>query len=92
MTEHALKLRKENMKQHGFGTDVMKSVKVCPGCRKVVQKKKLRCTSCGAKLPHKSLFQIYQAQHRSCGSCGQVVSDRASYCLHCGAKLPEMKA
>ena len=91
MTEEALKLRKQNMRQHGFGTDVMKSVKVCPGCGAVVSSKKMYCTSCRAKLPHKSLFQIYQAQHRSCAGCGQVVSDRASYCLNCGVKLPETK-
>ena len=36
MTEEALKMRKQNMRQHGFGTDVMKSVKVCPGCGAVV--------------------------------------------------------
>ena len=76
------------MKQFSLMFAILLSL-LCAGCGAVVSSKRTRCTSCGAKLSTKSLFQIYQAQHRSCAYCGQVVSDKASYCLKCGAKLPE---
>ena len=89
MTEHAWRLRRDNMKQYGFGTEVMKGVKVCSACGKVVPVKKHRCPECGTRLPIISLFQVYQSRHRSCKQCGLVVADSAQFCPDCGSAIPQ---
>lgn len=89
MTEHTLVMRRANMKQHGFGTEVMKSIKICSTCGAVSPVKKSRCPECGTKLPKLSLFQVYRSRHRTCAKCGLVVPEHAVYCSDCGARLPE---
>ena len=36
MTEHAWNMRRANMRQNGFGTEVMKGIKVCSACGTVM--------------------------------------------------------
>jgi len=89
MTEHAWNMRRANMRQNGFGTEVMKGIKVCSACGTVMPVKKHRCPECGTRMPIISLFQVYRSRHRCCAKCGLVVADSAQYCPDCGSAIPK---
>lgn len=73
--------------EFGFGTELMKMVKVCRHCGNSEMSSSYVCSKCGEKLPRQTLFQIYQQMHRTCALCDTVVSGYMKYCPHCGMSL-----
>lgn len=80
-------VRLESMHQYSFGTDTMKSIKICGICGAVSSVSESICAGCGEKLPEDTLFQMYKSRHISCASCATVVSDNARFCPKCGEKI-----
>ena len=78
--------REKTREYFGFGTTRMKELKVCGICGASVSADKRLCTNCHAKLPHKTLYDIYKSNHRACTNCGIVLSENAVYCPQCGEK------
>lgn len=81
------KLRKQNLFEHGFGTEMMRIVTICRNCGSLELTAMLRCSKCGSVLPKKSLYAQYKEQHQNCERCGTVLSDRMVYCPHCGTAV-----
>ena len=79
-------IREKTREYFGFGTKRMKEIKVCDICGKAVSANRRLCTRCNAKLPHKTLYDIYKSNHRVCPDCGTVLSEKAEYCPQCGKK------
>lgn len=77
----------DNAKQYGFGTEIMKSLKVCSHCGSLVRSERYVCPKCCVRLPRKTLFQLYQSRHRLCPVCDTVFSSRMYYCPHCGMQI-----
>lgn len=80
------KTREKTREYFGFGTKCMKELKVCGICGTAVSANKRFCTNCRARLPHKTLYDIYKSNHRVCANCGTVLSENAEYCPQCGTK------
>lgn len=78
--------REEAREYFGFGTKRMRELKVCGECGAMVDAHRRYCTHCHAKLPQKTLYDIYKSRHRACPNCGIVLSEHASYCPQCGKK------
>ena len=79
--------RQANMILHGFGPEVMKSIKVCQSCGNIVDADNRFCTCCGKRMSDRTLFALYQQMHPYCPCCGTVAPDDAVYCPKCGARL-----
>ena len=81
-------VRRRNALFHfGFGTDVMKNIKICEKCSHPESSMKTFCTKCGSRLPKNNLYDFYKAQHKNCQKCGTVLNDSMDYCPRCGAKV-----
>lgn len=78
--------REKTREYFGFGIKRMKGIKVCEICGTAVSADKRLCPNCRAKLPHKTLYDIYKSNHRVCAECGTVLSEFARYCPECGKK------
>ena len=87
MTSVQEKTRLENMKQYGFGPEVMKTIKVCNDCGAKVDSNLLFCSECGKPLPDKSLYMMYVHSHFVCNKCKTVVSSKYKFCPQCGEQL-----
>ncbi len=81
------KIRRESMKDYGFGIDAMKSIKVCSRCGEMATASQLFCKECGTALPDENLYQLYVKKHRCCEDCGTVVNVKMHYCPDCGQRL-----
>ena len=80
-------LRSDAMRQLGFGPEIMKQTKVCPGCGATAGAEEAECICCGGALPKETLFDLYKRQHQYCTACGTVVSGASAYCPECGVQL-----
>lgn len=80
------KLKEKTREYFGFGTKRMKALKVCGICGTAVSADKRFCTNCKAKLPHKTVYDIYKSNHRVCEKCSAVLPENAAYCPQCGEK------
>ncbi len=87
MREQVERIRKENMKQYGFGVEAMQQIKVCGECGTTAKSTQSFCTACGHRLPDKTLYDIYKERHKCCPTCDTVVADESDYCPQCGRKL-----
>lgn len=83
--------RKEVLEHFGFGTQKMKSFKICPCCGNAQNAKNRFCETCRARLPRETVFDIYKSKRRCCGNCGNVLPDDAEYCPMCGKKQNNKK-
>ena len=81
--ENRLKL----MKKLGFGPITMKSKKVCPECKSLMDSRKEKCTKCGKKLPYTTVYQTYISMHNYCTICDTVVNKNAHFCPQCSNEL-----
>ncbi len=81
------KVRRESMKDYGFGIEAMKSIKVCSHCDQMASASQLFCIECGNRLPVENLYELYVKKHRQCEGCGTVVSKQMHYCPDCGQRL-----
>ncbi len=88
MTRLYEKIRRENKLELGFGTEVMKTRKICTVCGTVSIASQHYCNECQSKLPDETLFETYAKRHRRCESCGTVASKDMNYCPLCGKSLP----
>ena len=75
------------MKQLGFGPVTMKTKKICPNCKSLMNSQKDKCTKCGSKLPYTTVYQMYINMHNYCTKCDTVVSINAHYCPQCRNEL-----
>lgn len=82
-------IRHDGMKKYGFGTDVMKTIKVCASCGAMMNVSQKFCKECGTRLPKDNLFESYQKKHKNCFVCGTVVAENTHYCPRCGQRLEE---
>lgn len=67
----------------GMANDMMKDVRVCPGCGEGVKGDQKFCPKCGTKLPEKTLSEL-----ALCPNCGRQNPIGTAFCSECGAKLP----
>jgi len=88
MTEAFEKLRREHMKQGGFGVEAMKAIKVCGQCGHPSPGAEAYCRECGCKLSDKTLYDIYKERHLVCSVCDTVMVSDSKYCPQCGNKTP----
>lgn len=79
-------IRERTREYFGFGTKRMKELKVCGICKTAVSAHRLLCTKCHARLPGKTLYDIYKSHHRACAGCGIILPHNAAYCPQCGEK------
>jgi len=79
--------RLENMRQYGFGPEMMKRLKVCRYCGAICGTEKKFCGQCNASLPDETLFHLYKSRHTVCPACETVVPDTAYFCPQCGDKI-----
>ena len=84
-------IRLEEMKQKGFGPDIMKQHKVCRSCGKTCGYKEKYCTKCGAILPRETLFDLYKLYHLYCPDCDTVLASTSRFCPQCGRSLYSRK-
>lgn len=81
-------MREENkfstLEGFGFGPNVMKKMKVCPECGRMVGVKIKICPECGEELSDETLFDRYKRQHMCCLSCDTVLASDSQYCPNCG--------
>lgn len=82
--------RDANLKQYGFGPEVMKQIKVCPQCGVRAMVSQHFCRECGMELPAGTLYDAYKRSHRVCPVCDTVVAQAAEYCPSCGAHLEQV--
>ena len=87
MTTLHEKMRLENMKQFGFGPEVMKTIKVCKACGAKANSELLFCPECDKPLPSETLYMLYVHNHFVCTNCKTVVSSKYNFCPQCGKKL-----
>ena len=78
--------REKTREYFGFGTKRMMELKVCVVCGTAVSAGKRFCTNCNAKLPHKTIYDIYKSNHRTYANCKIVLSENAEYCPQCGER------
>lgn len=80
----------EGPEKYGFGTEVMKEIRVCGHCGTMARADSYVCPHCGERLPRETLYQRYQRRHQCCPVCDTVVSSRMRFCPHCGTCLGSM--
>ncbi|MBQ6948408.1 MAG: zinc ribbon domain-containing protein [Firmicutes bacterium] len=81
------RIRKDSMKQYGFGTEAMKQIKICTNCRTPASINDAFCGECSFPLPKTTLYDTYKSRHRSCPGCGVVIHDNTDYCPQCGTRI-----
>lgn len=81
-------LREKAREYFGFGIKRMSGIKVCEICASAVSAGKHFCPNCRARLPHRTLYDLYKSNHRACARCKTVLSEFARYCPECGEKQP----
>ena len=84
-------IRQENMERYGFGTNIMRNIRICPECGIPAAASERNCQECGSKLPRETLFQQYKKRHRSCPHCETVVTETAQFCPECGTRIQLIK-
>lgn len=77
------------LRHYGFGSDVMKQIKVCPQCGAKANAAQHFCRECGMELLAETLYDVYKQSHRVCPVCDAVVGQDADYCPVCGASLEQ---
>ena len=80
-------IRLANMERHGFGTGIMKNIRICPECGFPSTAADRHCRTCGGKLPRETLFQQYRKRHKCCPHCETVVAKDAQFCPECGTRI-----
>jgi len=85
------KLRQVTMERYGFGTNIMRNIRICAECGLPSAAKERNCRSCGGKLPRETLFQQYRKRHCFCFRCDTVVADNVRFCPECGTRIPAGK-
>lgn len=75
------------LEHYGFGPNVMKQMKVCPGCGFLAKSTASYCPECGGKLSAETLFDQYKQKHRTCPGCDTVLTLESQYCPECGRAL-----
>ena len=83
--------RQSNMERYGFGTNIMRNIRVCPECGLPSAAADRNCRTCGARLPRETLFQQYKKRHRFCPRCDTVVAKSAQFCPECGTRIQMFK-
>ena len=78
------KRRFRNLERFGFGPNVMKKIKVCVRCGRIVKTKGYVCPECGERLPRETLFDCYKRRHKICPDCDTVLTDDSKFCSNCG--------
>ena len=81
-------VRREGMKQYGFGPEAMKNTKVCKKCGASSPADSRYCRACGARLPDETLFEAYKRRHICCPYCDTVLDSPTEFCPQCGRRLP----
>lgn len=76
-----------NPGEFGFGTEIMKHIKVCRHCGSTEASDRYLCSCCRERLPSQTLFQLYQKMHRACEVCDTVLAPYMHYCPHCGVQI-----
>lgn len=89
MNEQKQEIHYVEMKHYGFGTEVMKQIKVCSRCKAKAEATQIFCKECGTKLPSDTLYEIYKRKNRVCKSCDAIITQEMRYCPKCGRKLDE---
>ena len=84
-------MRFKNLERFGFGPNVMKKLRVCPRCGKVVKTRADTCPECGEILPCETLFDRYKRRHLCCSACDTVLSTDSRYCPNCGKLILTVK-
>ena len=84
-------IRQANMERYGFGTNIMRNIRVCPECGMPSTAADKNCRTCGARLPRETLFQQYKKRHRFCPRCDTVVAKSAQFCPECGTRIQLIK-
>lgn len=79
--------RREARLYYGFGVLPAKAIKVCPDCKTVCRASESFCTSCGAKLPEKNLYDKSVEGAEKCPGCGAILVGSESFCPICGIEL-----
>lgn len=72
--------------------EVCVALLVCPNCGREEMGDALRCRSCGAALPHKTILEMPRfdpQQMRSCAQCQSALPALATRCPVCGSKVPD---
>ena len=87
MTEKLEYLRRENMRECGFGVDAMKDIRICTECQNPSPSGEAYCRECGCKLPDKTMYDIYKERHTVCPACDTVIARDSEYCPQCGRKI-----
>ena len=91
MTEKLEYLRRENMRECGFGVDAMKEIRICTECGNPSPSTEAFCRECGCRLPDKTMYDIYKERHTVCPACDTVVAKDSEYCPQCGTKVKPPK-
>lgn len=73
--------------EFGYGSRVMKEIKVCSHCGNTEAADRYTCSACGKRLPAQTIFQLYQKKHRICSICDTVLAPYMRYCPHCGTQV-----
>ena len=84
-------IRLVNMERHGFGTGIMKNIRICQECGLPSTAADRRCRTCGGKLPRETLFQQYKKRHKCCPHCETVVAKDVQFCPQCGTRIQLVK-
>ena len=84
-------IRQANMERYGFGTNIMRNIRVCPECGMPSTAADKNCRTCGTRLPRETLFQQYKKRHRFCPHCDTVVAKSARFCPECGMRIQMFK-
>lgn len=73
--------------EFGFGTEIMKHIKVCRHCGSSESSDSYLCKRCRERLPSQTLFELYQQMHAACEICDTVLAPYMRYCPHCGVQI-----
>lgn len=79
--------KEKELMQFGFGTEMMRQIKICPACGVRADAAQQFCRECGEKLLPETLYDTYKKSCRVCRHCDTVVSRATAFCPRCGAKL-----
>lgn len=80
--------KQHELMQFGFGTELMKQIKICPTCGSKAAAGHQYCKECGENLLSDTLYDTYKKSCRVCQCCDTVVSKSTEFCPRCGARLP----
>lgn len=81
--------KQRDLMQFGFGTEMMKYIKVCGACGAKSDSNQQFCCECGAQLPSETLYDTYKKSCCVCPICDTIVAKDTGYCPRCGGKIEQ---